>query len=132
MSLLAHHHRGSFALHIDVVLAADIDRDAIDLAPGEAPGHLARVVGSDAGAAVATDAETLPCNHELAGLRLDRALAYLRVSVPEREESLGYAGRVLAALVERGGEDQVLADWNVFGRVQPFLCQSNEVLDVLQ
>src|SRR6266550_443752 len=132
VSLLAHHHRGSFPLHVDVMLAAHVDRDAIDLSAGEAPGHLARIVGSDAGAAVAADAEALPRNHELAGLRLDRALAYLRVSVPEREESRRYTGRVLAALVERSGKDQLLANRNVFGRVELLLCHADEVVDVVQ
>ena len=47
------------ALEVEVRLAADVDRDAPDRPAGEAPRLGPRVVGGDAGAAVAPDAEPL-------------------------------------------------------------------------
>ena len=52
--------------------------------------------------------------------------------MPEREETGGDAGRVLAALVERGRQNQVLAHRNVSGRVDLLLCHADEVVDVVQ
>src|SRR5439155_4772813 len=110
------------ALQVDVMLAAHVDGDAVDRADGEAPGHLTRVIGGDAGTVVAPHAESLAGDHEFSRLSLDRTLADLRVAVPEREETGGDAGRVLAALVERGRQDQVLPGRDVRGRLDILLC----------
>src|SRR5207237_4235490 len=83
-ALLAHQHRLSLALEVDVLLAADVDGHASQGAPCEAPGLGTRVVAGDARAAVAADAQALAGDHELAGLRLGIALAVPFVVVRER------------------------------------------------
>ena len=89
--------------------------------PVKRHGAVAGVVVGDAGAAVAADAEALAGDHELAGLGLDPALADLRVAVPERQHAGRDAGRILAGLVERRRQDQVLAGREVLGRDDPLL-----------
>src|SRR6478672_5209418 len=76
---LAHQHRGGLAFQVDVVLAAHVDSDAADRSAREPPGHLARVVGGDAGAAVAADAQALPGKHEFSWLGLERTLPDFRI-----------------------------------------------------
>src|SRR4051794_30612427 len=85
MLLLAHHHRDGFALEVGVRLAADVDGDPVDRASAEAPGHDARVVRGDTGSAVASDAQPLAADHELAGLCLDLRFADLLVTVEQRQ-----------------------------------------------
>src|SRR3954467_4695196 len=105
---LAHEHGGRLTLQVEVRLATDVHGDANDDAAGEVPRQFAGVVVRDAGATVASDAEPLAGDHELAGLGLDAAFADLRVVVPERECPCRDTGRVLPFLVEGSGEDQVL------------------------
>src|SRR6266576_214495 len=66
--LLAREHRDGLALEVDVGLAGDVDRHAIDRAAGERPGRLAGVVARDGVAAVAPDAQALAADRELARL----------------------------------------------------------------
>src|SRR3954462_10459469 len=104
---LAHEHGGRLTLEVEVRLATDVDGDANDDAAGEVPRQFAGVVVGDAGATVASDAEALAGDHELAGLGLDAAFADLGVVVPERPRPGGDTGRVLSILFERSGEDHV-------------------------
>ena len=109
IDLFASEHRGGLALEVDVRLAADVDRDAVDRAACELVGVGARVVVGDRFAAVASDAQPLAGDHELAGLGLDIPLADLGVPVPQREHSDGHARWVLSGLVEGGGVGLVVA-----------------------
>jgi hypothetical protein len=83
----AEHHRDGFAFEVDVGLAADVDRDAVDRAAGERPGHRAGVAGGDGIAAVAPDAEPVAGERELARLGLDAVLANLDADVEERQRA---------------------------------------------
>src|SRR4051794_11463484 len=85
MALLAHEHGDGLVLEVGVGLAADVDGYPLDGAPGEAPGHLPRIVAGNACATVAADAKSLAGQRELAGLSLDRGLADLLVPVEERQ-----------------------------------------------
>src|SRR3954453_7684423 len=108
-SLLAHEHGDSLALEIGVGLATDIDGYPLDRAPGEAPRHLSGIVPGDAFSGVASHGKSLAGQRELARLGLDCGFADLLVAVVERQGPVCDAGRVLAGLLERRGEDQVLA-----------------------
>src|SRR5215208_2900656 len=85
--LLARHHGDGLALEVDVRLAADVDRDAVDRAAGAAVRRGARIVVRDGVAAVASDAQAIVGQRELARLGLDAALADLLVAVVERERA---------------------------------------------
>src|SRR4051794_32263497 len=67
-ALLTGHHRRGLARQVHVRLAAHIDGDAFDGPAAEAEGRHARVVRGDGVAAVASHAEPVPRNRELAGL----------------------------------------------------------------
>src|SRR4051794_1263586 len=103
------HHGDRFAFEVDVGLATDVDGDAVDGAAGERPWRAAGVVVGDGVAAVASDAQAFATDRELARLGLDLALADLHVAVEERQRADGHAGRVVALLLERRGQDQALA-----------------------
>src|SRR4051812_40365405 len=130
--LLARHHGDGLALEVDVRLAADVDGDAVDRAAGERPRRGAGVVAGDAVAAVASHAQPLAADRELPGLGLDLALADLDVAVEERERADGDAGRVLAGLVERGREDQLLAGRQLLVGDDLLLDHADEAVDVVQ
>ncbi len=84
--------------------------------PVNAVRRRARVVVGDRLAAVAPDAQALAGEREVAGLGLDPALADLLVAVVQGQDPGGDAGRILAVLVERRRQDQVLAGGHVLGR----------------
>src|SRR4051794_12250049 len=130
--LLARHHGDGLALEVDVRLAADVDRDAVDRAAGEAVRRGARVVVRDGVAAVASDAQAVAGERELARLGLDPALADLLVAVEERQRADRHAGRILSVLLEGGGEDQVLAGREVTVGDDPLFDAADEVVDVVQ
>src|SRR5450755_182741 len=104
------HHRDGLPLEIDVRLAADVDCDAVDRTAGELVRVSAGVVAGDRFAAVSSDAEAFAGDRELARLGLDAALADLLLTVVERQDPGRDAGRVLAVLLEVGGQDQLVAD----------------------
>src|SRR3954463_3945996 len=131
-ALLTHEHGLGLALEVEVLRAADVDRDAPDRATGEAPWLVARVVGGDSRAAVPTDAQPLSSDHELAGLGLDVPLADLGVPMPQREHSDGHARRIFSALVEGGGQEELLAGRQVFGADDVLFGHADEVVDVVQ
>ena len=96
------------------------------------PGHGTGVVVGDGFAAVATDAQALAGDGELAGLGLDPALADLVVAVVEGQDAGGDAGGLLAVLVEgrRTGSDP--AGGQVFGGDDLLLEAADEAVDVVQ
>src|SRR4051794_5784157 len=130
--LLAGHHRDGFALQVDVWFPADVDRDAVDRAAGERVRRGARVVIGDGVAAVAPDAQAFAADGELARLGLDAALADLDVAVEERQRPDRHARRVLALLVERGGEDQLLSGRQLLVGGDLLLDPADEAVDVVQ
>jgi hypothetical protein len=87
----------------------DVDGDPFDGAAGEAVGRVAGMVVGNGGAVVAADAEALTSDLEAAWLGLDPGLAELVVSVIERRDVGGYTGGLFAVLIERGGQDEVVA-----------------------
>src|SRR4051812_2237867 len=95
---LTGHHRGGFALEVNVRFAAHVDGDAIDRAAGERVGRRAGVVVGYRLAAVAPHAQPLAGKGEFARLGFDARLADLLVAVVEREEPGRDARRVLAVL----------------------------------
>src|SRR4051794_19008055 len=70
--LLAGHHGDGFALEVDVGFAADVDRDPGDRAAGESERRRAGVILGHGVGAVASDAEAVAAERELARLRLDQ------------------------------------------------------------
>src|SRR4051794_40678350 len=105
VALLARAHRDGLALEVDVGLAADVDRHAVDGAAGELPRLAAGVVAGDRVRAVAPDAQPLAGDGELARLGPDAALAHLHVAVEEGQDAGRDPRRVLAVLLEGRGED---------------------------
>src|SRR4051812_48740419 len=132
MLLLAHHHRHRFAFQIGVRLATDIDGYPLDRAAREAPRHHARIVIGDAGAGVAADAQPFATDHELAGLCLDRGLADLLVAVEQRQGAVGNTRWVFTRLLERRGEDQVVARRDVLVADDLLLEAAYEVIHVVE
>src|SRR4051794_33369652 len=130
--LLAGHHRDGLALEVDVGLAADVDRDAVDRAADERVRRFARVVVGDRVAAVAPDAQPVAGDRELARLRLDASLADSDVAVEERERADRHAGRILALLLEGGGQDQLLPGRHVLVGDDLLLEAADEAVDVVQ
>src|SRR4051795_10787753 len=130
--LFAGHHCDGFALQVDVWFAADVDRDAVDRAAGERVRRDAGVVVGDWVVAVAPDAQALAADRELARLRLDATFADLDVAVEERQGPDRHAGRVLALLVERGGEDQLLSGGQLLVGGDVLLDPADEAVDVVQ
>src|SRR5215475_1596731 len=130
--LLAGEHRGRLALEVEVRLAADVDRDPLDGAAGEPVGPLARVIAGDRRAAVATDAQALPGQLEVAGLVPDPPFADLAVAVVQGQHAGGDARGIFAVLVEGCGQDQVLPGGQVLGRNHVLLVDAHEVVDVVQ
>src|SRR4051794_25928643 len=130
-ALLAAHHRDGLALEVDVGVAAHVDRDPVDDAAGELAG-VSGVVRGHRVAAVATDAQALAADGELARLRLDAALPDLDVAVKQRKRAERDAGRVLALLLERGGQDQLLTGRQWFVGDDPLLRLPDEAVDVAQ
>src|SRR6188472_3882370 len=83
--------------------------EAVASALGRFTGRSSDVVVRDGVAAVAPDAQAVAGEHELAGLGHDAALADHDVAVEQRQRADRNAGRVLALLLEGGGDDQLLA-----------------------
>ncbi|MDT2008083.1 hypothetical protein FXW78_34220 [Rhodococcus opacus] len=79
MVLFAGEHGGGLAFEVDVGFTADVDGHPVQGAAGERPGRGAGVVVGDGFPGVAAGGETLAGDAELAGLRLDPALADLPV-----------------------------------------------------
>src|SRR5205085_11599467 len=103
-ALLARHHGDGFALEVDVGLAADVDGDAVDRPAGEPERGGPGVVVGDGVAAVASDAQPVAGDRELAGLGADAALADLDVAVEQRQRPDRDPGRGLSGLLERRGQ----------------------------
>src|SRR3954452_18515668 len=130
--LLARHHRDGLAFAVDVRLAAAVDRDAVDGPACEGPWRGTGVVAGDRVAAVSSDAQPFPTQRELARLGLDPPLADLDVAVEQRQRPDRHSGRVLALLLEGGGEDQVLAGGQLGVRDDLLLEAAYEAVDVVQ
>src|SRR3954447_4684525 len=129
---LAGHHRDGLALEVDVGLAADVDRHAVDRAADERVRRFARVAVGDGVAAVAPDAQPVAGDRELARLRLDAPLADLHLAVEERQRADRHAGRILALLLEGGGQDQLLPGRHVLVGDDLLLEAPDEAVDVVQ
>src|SRR5215472_14183626 len=129
---LAGQHGGGLALEVEVGFAADVHGDPLNGATGEPVRVLAGVVVGNGRAAIAADAQALAGELEVAGLGLDPALADLAVTVVQGQDAGGYAGRVLAVLVERRGQDEVLPRWQVFGGADLLLEHADEVVGIVQ
>src|SRR5262249_7975744 len=84
---------------------AGADRDPLDGAAGEPVGPFARVVAGDRRAAVATDAQALPGQLEVAGLVPDPPFADLAVAVVQGQHAGGDARGIFAVLVEGCGQE---------------------------
>src|SRR3954453_4515536 len=132
MPLLAHEHGDGLALEVGVRLATDVDGNPFDRAAGEAPRHLPGIVPGDAFPGVAPYGESLAGQRELAGLGLDRGLADLLVAVEQRQGPVCDAGWILAGLLERRGEDQVVAGWDVLITHDLLGEAAHKVVDVVQ
>src|SRR3954454_7381321 len=132
MSLLAHEHGHGLALEVRVRLATDVDGNPLDRAAGEPPRHLPGIVPGDAFPGVASYGKSLARQRELAGLGLDRGLADLLIAVEQRQGPVGDARWVLARLLERRGENQVLAGWDVLITHDLLGQAAHEVVDVMQ
>src|SRR3954451_13835753 len=131
-ALLTRHHRRGLALQVHVRLGADVDGDAGDRAAREPVRRGAGVVVGDGVAAVASDAQPLAADRELARLRLDLALADFDVAVEQRQRAGRHAGRILARLLERGGEDQLLPGRQLVVGDDLLLDPADEAVDVVQ
>src|SRR4029453_19116866 len=129
--LLAHEHRLRLALEVDVGLAADIDPEPPDDPTRERPRRDAGIVVGHGCAAVATHREPLARDRELAGLGPDAGAAHLAIAVVQRELCRCDVV-VLAVLLEGGGEDQVVPDRKVLGRVDPLFDHADQVVGVVQ
>ena len=104
---------------------------AVGGAAGERVRGGAGVVVGDWVAAAAPHAQAF-ADRELAGLRLDAAFAHFDVAVEERQRSDRNAGRVLALLVERGGEDQLFSGRQRLAGDDLLLDPADEAVDVVQ
>src|SRR5271165_3413697 len=91
-----------------------------------------RVVGGYRLAAVAADAQAVACERERARLSLDPSFADLLVPVIQGEDAGAHAWRILAVLLERGRQDEVLPRGNVLGAVDLLLEHTDEVIDIVQ
>src|SRR4051795_6161069 len=131
-ALLTRHHRRRLALQVHVWLAADVDGDAVERAAREPVRRGAGVVVGDGVAAVASDAQPLAADRELARLRLDLALADPDVPVEQRQRAGRHAGRILARLLERGGQDQLLPGRQLLVGDDLLLDPADEAVDVVQ
>jgi len=90
------------------------------------------VVVGDRFASVASHAEALAGDRELARLGLDPLLADFRLAVVERQNPGRDAGRVLTVLDEVGGQDQVGADRHVFTADDLLLEVADPGVDIVQ
>jgi hypothetical protein len=80
---------------------------------------------------MAADEQRRAGDRERPKLGLDRGLADLLVAVVERQRS-GGADRLLALLLERGRQDQVLTRRHVLRADDHLLLAAHEVVDVVQ
>src|SRR3954454_19643193 len=126
------HHGDGLALEVDVWVAAHVYGDAVDRAAGELVRRVARVIVGHGLAAVTPDGQALAGDRELAGLGLDTGFTDLLVAVVERQHPGRDAGRVLAVLLECGGEDQPLAGRQLLVGHDVLLHDADEVVDVVQ
>src|SRR5450631_2051033 len=69
--LLPRHHGDGLTFKVHIRLPAHVDCHPVDRATGEGMGMRARIVVGHRLTAVPSDAETLPADGELPGLRLD-------------------------------------------------------------
>jgi hypothetical protein len=130
--LFPREHGLGLALKVDVRVAADVDGDSLDGAAGEVVRGSVGVVVGDWLAAVTADAQALAGEGEHAWLGLDPALADLLVPVIEGQDPGSNARRILPVFVERGRQDEALADGDFFGPVDLLLHHADEVVHVVE